>query len=847
MVSSGNAEDTRAVPLPAIGTRGVRNLDGLAFACHVVAHDTRTNTITIQYSDDQQLEVGVLPEEFIFTEGDDSNSDEPRDELEDYAEDCFRLLYDALTPSAKIQSDSETAGSLFMHAMSFLDHFQWIQSLVYVSRRWRRHLLQQKSWQTVYLPPRIVSSGSGGVMSSEVYAPSIYRMISRVELLSSSISSSISDETPLPMQPNRALDTAKACEVIERVVFDGYPICDDQVLQIVRCCRSLKSISLHRCNHVSFLLLYELTRLVKKQQQQDSSVSSLESVDVWLCRGISPAYVDQLQSAGACATRSRLEIYGPGFFIVEVSSETDKWITSEATQLPMSTKTDHNNGATIQCQKLSIRFAPKETLRNLFASQQHDRICKQLKNLNDHLKQLPFAMVPFVDLNEILAGTAREQTSDRWQQYSLIGFPWSLEDLTQLVKQYESRDVQAQLHALTSSIMEQPLNPEESRDDANGSRTDQESLGTRAENVFAMLRQSATDLESQIARLEQQVHKMTLAKEQAQQEYLHAQFALDQVAKEADRALLSLAAGTDASAVPPPPPPALIFTDDVTNFGKDGDELLPPLPSNDKLQTLGSRLQSDGFAVLDQFVGSLLSHDVRDEVEQLYLSYASKRTTLDSEGSDLEKAPEFKLGELAGGNTGRNLRYKMEHVRGDYMLWVDENDTFCPPSLRLMLRQMDRLVLERLPAWSLELGHSSLLRKKAMVTCYPGNGARYTKHCGNPNKDGRKLTAILYLNADWQPEHGGELQLHLPKTPKENDHKIAPIMDRLLLFFSDRRVPHEVLPCYGRNRFALTVWYLDYDEFMNAQVFGTMLQDQQEEETHIQQEIGAFASNQREL
>jgi len=39
---------------------------------------------------------------------------------------------------------------------------------------------------------------------------------------------------------------------------------------------------------------------------------------------------------------------------------------------------------------------------------------------------------------------------------------------------------------------------------------------------------------------------------------------------------------------------------------------------------------------------------------------------------------------------------------------------------------------------------------------------------------------------------------------------IAPLQGRLLLFYSDFRVPHEVLPVEADiSRFAVTIWYTD--------------------------------------
>ena len=82
------------------------------------------------------------------------------------------------------------------------------------------------------------------------------------------------------------------------------------------------------------------------------------------------------------------------------------------------------------------------------------------------------------------------------------------------------------------------------------------------------------------------------------------------------------------------------------------------------------------------------------------------------------------------------------------------------------------------------------------MTCYPP-GAFYTKHYDNAIGNGRKLTAILYLNKEWQSSDGGQVKLYQqqisgPDIFPESAVVVEPLLGRLLLFWSDTRCPHEV-------------------------------------------------------
>ena len=70
--------------------------------------------------------------------------------------------------------------------------------------------------------------------------------------------------------------------------------------------------------------------------------------------------------------------------------------------------------------------------------------------------------------------------------------------------------------------------------------------------------------------------------------------------------------------------------------------------------------------------------------------------------------------------------------------------------------------------------------------------------------DGRRLSAIFYLNKEWQPQDGGALRLY-PFNSAPVD--IAPLQDRMVLFASTQMV----------HRCGLCLWTLGQRQLLCVQ------------------------------
>ncbi|XP_028293009.1 prolyl hydroxylase EGLN3 [Gouania willdenowi] len=216
-------------------------------------------------------------------------------------------------------------------------------------------------------------------------------------------------------------------------------------------------------------------------------------------------------------------------------------------------------------------------------------------------------------------------------------------------------------------------------------------------------------------------------------------------------------------------------------------------PSNWDLELLARQrvvpaLRTHGFCPVDGLLGAAAGGAVLEQVQEMH------------------RAGMLQEGRLASPAAGLNRR----NARGDRIVWVSGSELGAE-AVGFLLGLIDRLV----SVCARSLGEGTIReRSKAMVACYPGNGAGYLKHVDNHNSDGRRITCIYYLNKDWDAtEHGGVLRIFPEGKPYVAD--IKPVFDRLLLFWSDKRNPHEVQPSYA-DRYAITVWYFDSEERAEA-------------------------------
>jgi len=192
-----------------------------------------------------------------------------------------------------------------------------------------------------------------------------------------------------------------------------------------------------------------------------------------------------------------------------------------------------------------------------------------------------------------------------------------------------------------------------------------------------------------------------------------------------------------------------------------------------------------GVCVLDNLLGDARGSNILKEVQEMY-----------------EKGA-FQDGKLVKNRDGQPSK----SIRGDKTTWVDGREPHCK-SISVLMKLLDAIVMgaSKLENNGLLGSYKIKHRSKAMVACYPGSGAHYVKHVDNPNDDGRCVTAIYYLNKNWNTQENGGLLRIFPEGWDQQVADIEPLFDRVIFFWSDRRNPHEVQPAF-KTRYAITLWY----------------------------------------
>ena len=158
----------------------------------------------------------------------------------------------------------------------------------------------------------------------------------------------------------------------------------------------------------------------------------------------------------------------------------------------------------------------------------------------------------------------------------------------------------------------------------------------------------------------------------------------------------------------------------------------------------------------------------------------------------LDKYEEDAFKKSAIGNRTNEVIKKA--IRGDIILWIDENNI--NPSEQLFFNKINDLkdYLNR----TCFLG---INQKEFHYAIYP-EGTFYKRHLDTfQNDDRRKLSFVCYLNEEnWKPENGGELVLYL-----ENREEVVYPFPGKVVIFESQILEHEVKPV-NTPRLSITGW-----------------------------------------
>ncbi|MBL4838854.1 MAG: 2OG-Fe(II) oxygenase [Kordiimonadaceae bacterium] len=191
-----------------------------------------------------------------------------------------------------------------------------------------------------------------------------------------------------------------------------------------------------------------------------------------------------------------------------------------------------------------------------------------------------------------------------------------------------------------------------------------------------------------------------------------------------------------------------------------------------QLDMIANSLQQHGYVVLTDVVSDTLLQSLHLRVQNL--------------------APKDWKSAGIGREQGHHIN---SQVRSDHIHWITPDDP----------------VEKNLLAW-MEALRSGLNRRlfmglfefEAHFSRYP-EGAFYQKHLDAlSGRSNRILSAVLYLNRDWQKEDAGELLLY----PEEGGRPISTILPKLGTFvlFLSEQFPHEVKKAH-RERISIAGWF----------------------------------------